>query len=253
MATGVGVLPLAWLAMFRRTDLVRSGAARFTTEWETARERLDDPQGLQKMFAEYGDISPYTRALSETLARTAGPGGAGSHRISVAAGEIAGEHHDPRGWAKALAIALDALDDPAPEPAPWARPEDAINAATAVEKIQRLRRASDLGISEARALLARHDGDLRAALNTIEEGRSDAQRARDSAGAFVASLVHPTELPARPPWQVLVEASGILYGHPFPDVDLFHGSTPPAPDDARAHARLLGESATPGGVSWEPS
>lgn len=249
VATGVGVVPLVWLAMFRRADLASSGPVRFTTLGETAHARLAAPFGLQAMFAEYGDVTPYTRALSETLAAR---GARGASRVSVAAGEIAGEHPDPRAWARALGAALDALDDPAPEPAPWDAPSDASDMLTPLEKIQRLRRAADLGIGDARALLAFHGGDLDAALDAIEQGKSPEQRARDKAGAFVAALVNPTEAPVRPPWRVLVDVSGLAHGRAFPDVDLLHRVSVPQSDDVRAHARLLGESAMPGGVSWEP-
>jgi hypothetical protein len=156
-------------------------------------------------------------------------------------------------WARVLGVALDALDDRAPEPAPWNAPSDASDVLTPVEKIQRLRRAADLGIGDARALLVLHGGDLGAALDAVEQAKSPEQRARDKAGAFVAALVNPTEAPARPPWRVLVDVSGLAYGRAFPDVDLLHRVSVPQSDDVRAHARLLGESATPGGVSWEPA
>jgi hypothetical protein len=206
------------------------------------------------MFAAYGDVAPYTRALADTLAVQAAAGGTTPHpvRVAVALGEIAGEHPDPRAWASAVAGALDALDDPTPIPAPMTRPTDDGDALSNLEKIQRLRRTADIGIGAARALLEVHRGDLSAALASIDQGKSAEQRARDKAGDFVAGLVNPTRLAPRPPWQVLLDAAGIEYGEPFPAADVLLRSDAPAENDVRIHARLLGESVDAGTVSWEP-
>lgn len=123
---------------------------------------------------------------------------------------------------------------------------------TEIEKLRHLRSSADLGIGDARALLREHDGDHDAALGAIEAGKNHEQRARDRAGSFVARLVQPQRLQQRPPWQVLLEASGLEYGLPFPAAGLILRPAPPAQSDLRTHTRLLGESATAGAVSWEP-
>lgn len=255
LATGVSGVPLIWLAMYRLPDLVSSRPLRFTTDWESARARLDDPRGLRSMFAPYGDVSQYAGALAGTLgahvrARGIAPDAA---RVSLHVGEIAGEHPDPRAWARALGAALDALDDPAVTSAPTTPPTTTEGGLTEIDKLRRLRSSAGLGIEDARALLRDHGGDLPAALAAIEAGKTPEERARDRAGAFVAGLVQPQPLPQRPPWQVLLEASGLDYGARFPTADfLLLRSSPPAEGDLRTHARLLGESATAGAVSWEP-
>jgi len=236
--------------MYRLPDLVTSRSLRFTTDCGLAIARLRDPRGLQSMFSSYGDISEYTSALAETLGRAPGTTQAAA-RVSVDVSEIAREHPDPGGWARALGAALDALDDPAVTEAPMTPPTTA-GGLTEIEKLRRLRSAVDLGIGEARALLRDHGGDVQAALDAIEAGKSPEQRARDKAGAFAAHLVHPQSLPQRPPWQVLLEASGLEYGLSFPPADLLLHSPPPADSDLRTHTRLLGESVTVGAVSWEP-
>jgi hypothetical protein len=253
VVTGIASIPLAWLAMFRGADLAAPGSACFTTPWDAARERLDGASGLRAMFAAYGDVLPFTRAVVESLdaLRTA-QGRVGEVRVSLAADEVAGEQSDPQAWTAALGEALDALDGSAPQPAPFRRPAQEAETFTAVEKIRRLRRDADIGIGEARALLAQHGGDLAAALDAIERDTSEEERARDRAGAFVAALVNPPPLPTRPAWQVLMEASGLEFGRPFPDVELLLGGGAPDDGDVRTHARMLGEAVYSGTVSWEP-
>lgn len=252
LASCVSAVPLMWLAMYRRADL-SSGSLRFTTDINSALERLRDPHGLRSMFSSYGDASQYAGMLADTLAdhvRAQGASGA-ALRVSIDVGEISGEHPEPRAWARALGAALDALDDSAATAAPVA-PTTTAAGLTEVDKIRRLRSAADLGIGDARALLRDHDGDLRAALAAIDAEKSPEQRARDAAGAFTARLVDPQQLPDRPPWQVLLEASGLEYGLPFPPATLLLQTLPLAARDLRTHARLLGEAAAPGAVSWEP-
>lgn len=232
--------------MFRSADLVLSRSVRFTADLDVALARLREPRGLELMFASYGSLSHHASALADTLA--ARP----VDRVSVDMGEIAGECPDGKAWARALASALDALDDPAPSTAlmePFAAP----NEATEVDKIRQLRAAADLGVSDARALLRDRDGDLAAALAAIEAGKSPEQIARDRAGAFVAGLVRPQRLPDRRPWQVLFEASALDYGVRFPPADLLLQSSVPDDLDLRTFDRLLGEGAAVGGVSWEPN
>lgn len=250
LATCVAGVPLAWLAMFRSEDLVSSRTVRFTTSWESAAGRLDDPQHLRHMFAAYGDVAEYTRLLSRTIdAQTATRG---RTRVSVDVDEIAGEHPDPRAWARALAKALDALDGPTPTRAPTARSEAVEPELTEIDKIRRLRLAGDLGIGEARSRLREHDGDLAAALAAVEATKSHDERARDRAGAFLASLADPRPSVPLPPWQVLLEASALELGTPFPPADALLGPSTAADSDIRVHARLLGEGVVPGTVSWEP-
>jgi hypothetical protein len=255
LASCAAAVPLTWLAMFRSSDLVLSSrSVRFTTEWETARARLDDPRGLCSQFGSYGDISPHASALSDTLAAHVAAGGParGSVRISIDVREIAGERPDPRAWARALGAALDALDAPAPAPAPMTPPELPGGGLTEIDKIRQLRLAADLGIGEARARLREHGGDLQGALDAVEADKSPEQRARDQAGAFVARLVRPQDLPPRPSWQVLLEASALEYGETFPPADLLLQSSRAPDRQLRTHGRLLGESVDPGAVSWEP-
>jgi len=255
LASCVSAVPLMWLAMYRRPDLVLSRSLRFTTDMNSALTRLRDPHGLRSMFSSYGDASQYTSMLADTLAdlvRAQGNAGA-ALRVSIDVGEIAGEHPDPRAWARALGEALDALDDTAATAAPIAPPKTTAAGLTEVEKIRRLRSAVDLGIGDARALLHDHDGDLHAALVAIEASKSPEQRARDVAGAFTARLVNPQQLPDRPPWQVLLEASGLEYGLPFPPASLLLQPSSPAASDIRTHARLMGESVASGAVVWEPN
>ncbi|MET0822466.1 MAG: hypothetical protein ABWY58_15995 [Aeromicrobium sp.] len=123
---------------------------------------------------------------------------------------------------------------------------------TEIEKIRRLRLAGDLGIGEARSRLRDHDGDLHAALDTIEASKSHDQRARDRVGAFVAGLVNPRPSVDRPPWQVLLEASALELDMPFPSADLLLQSSPPSDSDLRSHTRLMGEGVVAGTVTWEP-
>jgi hypothetical protein len=239
--------------MFRAPDLVPSRAVRFTTSWESAVERLNDAQSLRHMFAAYGDVSQHTRMLSDTIAAhvAASLSAQDSARVSIDVAEIAGEHPDPRAWARALGRALDALDGPAPEPAPSTPPDAGGAEMTEIDKIRQLRLAGSLGIGEARSRLREHEGDLDAALAAIEAAKGDDERARDRAGAFVAGLVTPQDLPDRPPWQVLLEASALEYGTAFPSADALLRSSA-ARDDVRIHARLLGDAVEAGTVSWEP-
>jgi hypothetical protein len=243
-----------WLAMFRSRDFL-SRPRHFATDVDTALARLNDPRGLQSMFASYGDVSPYASALADTLtahskARANSPA---PPRVSVDLSEIAGEKPDPLEWARALGTALDALDDSDVIAAPMTQPSSHVGQLTEIEKLRQLRSIADLGIGDARALLREHGGDLQAASVVIEAGKSPEQRARDKAGAFVAHLVRPHDVRRRPPWQVLIEASGLEYGLPFPSVHLFLQPPPHAESDLRTHTRLLGESATVGAVSWEPN
>ncbi len=250
LATCVSGVPLAWSAMFRSADLVSSRTVRFTTSWESAAGRLDDPQHLRHMFAAYGDVAEYTRLLSRTFAAQAAT--RGRTRVSVDVGEIAGEHPDPLAWARALAKALDALDGPTPTPAPAVRPEAVEPEMTEIDKIRRLRLAGDLGIGEARSRLREHDGDLAAALAAVEAAKSHDERARDRAGVFLASLADARPSVPSPPWQVLLAASGLELGTPFPPADLLLRPSAAPDRDIRIHARLLGEGVVPGTASWEP-
>ena len=253
MATCVSAIPLTWLSMFRSADLASSRAVRFTTSWESAAERLNDPRSLQHMFAAYGDVSQHTSMLVDTIADhvSASTSARGSRRVSLDVSEIVGEHPDPLAWARTLGEALDVLDSPSPVPAPFAPLETADAKMTEIDKIRRLRRAGDLGIGEARSRLRDHEGDLSAALESIEAGKSHGERARDRVGAFVAGLVNPVPL-ERPAWQVLMEASALEHGIAFPPADLLLQPSPASDSDLRTHARLLGEAVVAGTVSWEP-
>ncbi|KAA1376261.1 hypothetical protein [Aeromicrobium fastidiosum] len=206
------------------------------------------------MFAAYGDVSHHASLLAGTIAAhvSASRSALDSARVTIDVGEIAGEHPDPRAWARALAEALDALDGPAPEPAPTTAPGAGGAEMTEIDKIRRLRAVADLGIGEARSRLRDHEGDLDAALEAIEAAKGHDERARDRAGAFVAGLVSPQELPDRPPWQVLLEASSLEYGTAFPSADVLLQPSPAGDRDVRTHARLLGEAVEAGTVRWEP-
>jgi hypothetical protein len=254
LATCVSAIPLSWLAMFRSADLVSSRSVRLTTSWESAVERLNDPQSLRHLFAAYGDVSQHMSMLVDTIAAhvPASTSARGSLRVSIDVREIAGEHPDPLAWARALGAALDALDGPSPIPAPFAPLETGDAKMTEIDKIKRLRRAGNLGIGEARSRLRDHEGDLTAALQAVQAGKSHDERARDRAGAFVAGLVNPVQSPERPPWQVLLEASGLEHGMAFPSADLLLQPSPASDSDLRTHARLLGEGVEAGAVSWEP-
>jgi hypothetical protein len=254
LASCVSAIPLTWLAMYRSTDLVSSRSVRFTTDWESAYGRLTDPQSLRHMLASYGDVSPYTSMLADTIAAhvSASRSARGSIRVSIDVGEIAGEHRDVLAWAQALGEALDALDGPAPSPAPTVPPEAAVAEMTEIDKIRRLRLAADLGIGQARSCLRDHGGDLDAALGAIEAAKSHDERARDRAGAFIAGLTSSRPSPKRPPWQVLLEASALTYGVPFPSADVLLQPSAVPDSELRTHARLLGEAIAPGTVSWEP-
>lgn len=206
------------------------------------------------MFASYGDLSQHTSMLADTLAAHVSARGPapGSTQVSIDVSEIAGEQPEPREWARALGTALDALDDRAPSPAPMTPPATIESGLTEIDKIRRLRQSADLGINEARDRLRDHGGDLEAALAAVDASKSHEQRARDQAGAFVARLAHPQRLAPRPPWQVLLEASGLEHGMPFPPSDLLLQGSSATDGDLRTHARLLGESVAVGAVSWEP-
>ena len=216
--------------------------------------RLDDPQNLRHMFAAYGDVSQHASMLAGTLAAhvSASRSDQSSLRVSVDVGEIAGEHPSPRVWARALGQALDALDGSAPEPAPTTSPDTEGAETTEIDKIRRLRLASSLGIGEARTRLRDHGGDLDAALEAVDAAKDHDERARDRAGVFVAGLVTPQDLPDRPPWQVLLGASGLEHGTAFPPADVLLQSSAVRDGDVRTHARLLGEAVGVGTVSWEP-
>ena len=249
----VSAVPLTWLAMFRSADLTSSRSVRFTTSAESAVQRLNDSQNLRHMFAVYGDVSQHTSVLADTIA--ARVSASRSDRVSIDVGEIAGEHPDPRAWARALGRSLDALDGEVPEPAPTAPANGGgteMTEMTEIDKIRRLRLAGSLGIGEARSRLRDHGGDLDAALEAIEAAKGHDERARDRAGAFVAGLVTPQRLPDRPPWQVILEASGLEYGTAFPAADVLLQSSAARDDDVRTRARLLGEAVEAGTVSWEP-
>ncbi|MGQ7311868.1 hypothetical protein ACUOFU_09230 [Microbacterium arabinogalactanolyticum] len=240
-------VPLLWLTMLRSSDLQRSGQVTFAVELDTALTRLADPSGARKMFAEYGDLAPFAALLAETLAEEASP------LVTVSADEIAGEHPDPRAWARSLAVALDGLDDPGLAAAPFGPPSPAVPAMTELQKMQRVRDASTLGLQDARALLHAHDGDLHAALAHIEAGKSAEQRARDQAGDFVASLISPHPVADAPPWRTIMSACGLEHGRRFPRPDLL--LAPPSTadsEDQRVHTRLLGEGTSADVVAWEP-
>jgi len=206
------------------------------------------------MFTAYGDISQHASMLADTLGdhiRAWGSARA-AVRVSVDLDEIAGEHPDPRAWVRTLGAALDTLDDSAVAAAPTTAPRTTAGGLTEIEKIRRVRSSADLGIGDARALLRDHEGDLQAALATIDAGKSPEQRARDVVGAFTARLVNPQHLPHRAPWQVLLEASSLEYGLPFPPAGLVLQPAPLSASDLRTHTRLLGEAVTAGAVNWEP-
>ena len=255
LASCVSAIPLMWLAMFRSADLTSSRSARFTTSAESAMRRLDNPHNLRRMFAAYGDVSQHASMLAGTIAAhvSASRSDQSSLRVSFDVGEIAGEHPSPRVWARALGQALDALDGSVPEPAPTTPPDTEGAEMTEIAKIRRLRVGGGLGIGEARSRLRDHGGDLDAALEAIEAAKSHDQRARDRAGAFVAGLVIPQDLPDRPPWRVLLEASGLEHGTAFPPADVLLQSSAVGDGDVRPHARLLGEAVVVGTDNWEPA